>query len=795
MAEKSVKYGKFSEENKELGSEESGSFEGEGPSGEESVDHESSKNEATDKNDNENITDNLFPETTIRRIDKSIDRFTGLDPKGVCECIIKKHQQEKGGRYQLVNLRGHPSLENFSILAYRERKIKKDMLGNIFELNDQAEISTVSYIVFLITKNGSIYCITYGTAHFVVKNFEDSQFPINVAKYATSKNIRRVDQRKLQGIHYATRHFFRSPSIPDYLQVNGVVTNFQGRVGNRILQQMEALQLETKEGARIQVSRSGVSFAKKLNVSQMCHLIKELDENMPQKADGCDILEYIVEVTDKTIIDGLEEKMFDRILKDVNKSGDVSTPPFDFMFKEYETHMKGKEFSFSLSRGENKTGREYEELQFYNDAVAKLKCYLKTKLKEIKLSVLKNGKKSQYSFLTFLHGLVEYQNTTYQKNDQEWIISDGSNVGNRTLQSTLEDTMLSQILIDMLKINELSQGESFEFYYHSKEEHNNLTKFSFGRNDTASDKLSTYSDALCKLKLFLRKSLIISFKVEEKMYDDMLMNFFHGEVIYEGMERNDRSLIYHKVDGKWYRYDQNFNERLERCFKSLIQRKFVDNKHLKEIWTEEMTETEYNRLYCKYDDHYVGDRIITSYIELFDIMKVEDNRIYLYHVKEGFGAITRVACSQIRNSASAISESRHGGGKTNYITTFYNNVTTYNANVTNYTKAPKTKEDEKFRMTEKQKLEKVKADEFMKWFQEKEIVFVYAFAINKEVIEEKKREVKLNDYLKEENLKKFSKSTIARHDLYNTNLFLEELGFGFEICQIYREGTNYCTIL
>ena len=815
MAEKSLKYAKLSEEDMEVDSGDSDSSDGEESSEEESTDIDNSEDETTGTDD-----EKMFPVTTIRQIDKSIKDLGSEevpklnikkrhdktdeeeeaqpykdnkdpDPKEVCERIIKRYndkidKDEKAQTYILVS---SDKVSSILILVYRQEEQKELELDKHWYHNMQ-KVSTVNYIMFLITEKGSIYCLTYGTAHHVIKGFEDSQFSNKVAKYGTSKNVRKVDARRPRGIYYAISQFFRSPSIPHYLQVNGMVTSFQGRVEGDILEHNEALKLTTEVGARIEVSRTGVRILKELKVNDMCKLIKELDDNMDNKGDGCDILDYIAEVKDEKIIDDLEMKMFDRILEDMNTSKD-DPPPFDFMYKVYEEHMKGSNFSFSLIR-KGKKEVEYDELESYYDAVAKLKEFLKMRLRQIKISVYHNKRTQKYAFLEFLHGLVEYEGKKYQKEGLKWTTAAKEKVKkDKILLTSLNETVIDYVLKDMAEVNRTSQRESFQFYYQNEDEHQMLRQFSFGKKDTKCNMLSTYSDALRKLKLFLSKNLKISFKTEKKKYKDLTLNFFHGEVIYDDQREKNESFICYKIDGKWFRYNQKFSESLDDAFKSLIKGKFKDgtrdNIHLNEVWPindmndKKLAEKCYNRLHCKIDCFYVGDRILPYNVELFDIMKVLDNELYLYHVKDGFGCITRDACSQIRNSALAISESRRGGGKNNFLRKYYKLVTNYRKNSQNDNDG-----DIKFRKTERDKLKKISFNDFLKWFQEKQIVFVYAFTFVRE-----SREIKLKDYLKKGDLKNFSKSHIARHELYHTNLFVEELGFQLAICQINRSETEH----
>jgi hypothetical protein len=53
----------------------------------------------------------------------------------------------------------------------------------------------------------------------------------------------------------------------------------------------------------------------------------------------------------------------------------------------------------------------------------------------------------------------------------------------------------------------------------------------------------------------------------------------------------------------------------------------------------------------------VGDRITMEGIELFDLLRYDGENLYIIQVKDGLGASTRDACSQLRNSSRLIEES------------------------------------------------------------------------------------------------------------------------------------------
>lgn len=117
--------------------------------------------------------------------------------------------------------------------------------------------------------------------------------------------------------------------------------------------------------------------------------------------------------------------------------------------------------------------------------------------------------------------------------------------------------------------------------------------------------------------------------------------WFCGEVEYEGKK-------YFKLDSSWYLYRHSLDEHLNSFF---LNFDFENNSvNDLESWTQE-SEGLYNESYKNRKDFIVGDRAYLNFIEMADIIKVTDTKIYFYHVKKGLGQDTRALISQINNAA------------------------------------------------------------------------------------------------------------------------------------------------
>ena len=114
-----------------------------------------------------------------------------------------------------------------------------------------------------------------------------------------------------------------------------------------------------------------------------------------------------------------------------------------------------------------------------------------------------------------------------------------------------------------------------------------------------------------------------------------------GEIDYNGKK-------YFKLDGAWYLYRHSLDEHLNLFFQNFDFENNSPPIPLKS-WTEE-SEGLYNESFKNKENFIVGDRAYLKFIEMADIIKVTDDKLYFYHVKKGLGQDTRALISQINNA-------------------------------------------------------------------------------------------------------------------------------------------------
>lgn len=131
-----------------------------------------------------------------------------------------------------------------------------------------------------------------------------------------------------------------------------------------------------------------------------------------------------------------------------------------------------------------------------------------------------------------------------------------------------------------------------------------------------------------------------------------LLEHLHGELeIGKGNKRKN----YFLIDKEWCLVQDNFLELISAEFQDYIQPDIFCTIPLN-TWAGG-NEGPYNESYLANNNFLVGDRVTIGGIELFDLLHYNKEQVFIIQVKDGLGASTRDACSQLRNSARVIEES------------------------------------------------------------------------------------------------------------------------------------------
>lgn len=151
-------------------------------------------------------------------------------------------------------------------------------------------------------------------------------------------------------------------------------------------------------------------------------------------------------------------------------------------------------------------------------------------------------------------------------------------------------------------------------------------------------------------KDFTKNIKIVSEHTEEPFLNtsDSIICHLHGE-----LSVDDKT--YFLIDKEWCFVEDGFLKILSNEFESYLK-KDVYCKIPLNNW-DKGGEGQYNESHLNKNNFLVGDRIILNGIELFDLLYLDRDNLYIIQVKDGLGASTRDACSQLRNSSKLIEES------------------------------------------------------------------------------------------------------------------------------------------
>lgn len=139
-----------------------------------------------------------------------------------------------------------------------------------------------------------------------------------------------------------------------------------------------------------------------------------------------------------------------------------------------------------------------------------------------------------------------------------------------------------------------------------------------------------------------------------RVSDVDFIKYFHGEISYEGA-------VYFLIDGVWFEAIGNFLENLKENFIETVFDKDLLTKAIPFIgWNLAIDEGKYNKSFIGKDGFFYGDKIFLKYskgkIEIFDLLYVNKNEVFIIQVKDGFDAAIRDACSQIEMAAEYIED-------------------------------------------------------------------------------------------------------------------------------------------
>jgi uncharacterized protein (TIGR04141 family) len=250
-------------------------------------------------------------------------------------------------------------------------------------------------------------------------------------------------------------------------------------------------------------------------------------------------------------------------------------------------------------------------------------------------------------------------------------------------------------------------------------------------------------------------NLIASFRIYS--FDEAGLEQTKGsflEHLFGDVSHNGTRYFY--VNKTWYRIDNAFICDLnDACVDFAKNHSIIDI--LDEPWNpREISENAYNSLYIGKESTIVLDKITPEGIEPCDILKWDEEKVYLIHVKAGFGNSIRELCSQIIIAATRITADRKGNN--DYLKKVYGHI-----------KAKSGSADPYFNSVAQQ-IQDVSEEQFIKLFTGKKPVFVFAIGDN--------HSTQSRDFINEIEAYKSSIAKFSFQELVK-NMRMQDMEFGF----------------
>lgn len=196
--------------------------------------------------------------------------------------------------------------------------------------------------------------------------------------------------------------------------------------------------------------------------------------------------------------------------------------------------------------------------------------------------------------------------------------------------------------------------------------------------------------------------------VNNPLTKGLVLHHIFGDIVFENCK-------YFLIDNNWFNIKDEFIKELNKSCESFINKNYNENLEKKWNYPSEK-ENDFNAKFIsnnpKNDKVLVLDKIIPENIEPCDILKWDEQCIYFYHVKAGFGNAMRDLCSQIFVAANKIKNDINASKE--YIGKIYNGLANKKNSNDNYYKKAGNQTNH------------ITKNEFVNLFDKRKLVFVLA---------------------------------------------------------------------
>jgi len=217
---------------------------------------------------------------------------------------------------------------------------------------------------------------------------------------------------------------------------------------------------------------------------------------------------------------------------------------------------------------------------------------------------------------------------------------------------------LEELVLDSLwdnKSNLENLDESLDFIHKDFENFLKASKFKFAKTHHENNE-TLFKTIISKFTNFTKDDFRKKLKSFSVVSIDEQETELTKETIYNHLvcEINHSIKSYFLINGAYYEITSNFKNSLNESCRNFISENY-DSK-LSKVWNDGDTEGVYNLSYKGENSTIVLDTITPENIESCDILKYDNDFVYLYHVKKGFNGSMRDLTNQVFISANRIIE-------------------------------------------------------------------------------------------------------------------------------------------
>lgn len=275
---------------------------------------------------------------------------------------------------------------------------------------------------------------------------------------------------------------------------------------------------------------------------------------------------------------------------------------------------------------------------------------------ETKQCIAKNSFKVNQS-ITFseMINVVDKLNIIVQR-DANFSVNDIKQIDvkkDQELIKNLEEKVLNEIWDNRTNISQLE--ETLDFIHQDFEKFLLAKKYKYARQEYE-DNSTLFSWIMNRMNEYSKEDFIKNIHMSSVNSFDENDELLTSEKVFNHLvcEVQDGNESYFLFNGKYFQITGSFKETLNQSCKSFIIENYDDG--LNRSWNDNDTEGVYNLSYKGDHNTIVLDTVTPENIESCDIMKYNDEYVYLYHVKKGFNGSMRDLTNQVFIAASRILE-------------------------------------------------------------------------------------------------------------------------------------------